>query len=155
MFRCSVRRATASRTMFKYGNPIGGLTSSPNHPDPLTAPTPPVEPTLAPTRPSRPAPLAIIQYYSGGNRLDTHALTCVSYSICRATHGRPEQPKQPVLRGSGKLKAMSIIPKKRCVYVLLAFQEEQHDLSRAHAAIVGEELPRGFKAVGDRGFAVR
>ena len=56
---------------------------------------------------------------------------------------------------SGKLKAMSIIPKKRCVYVLLAVQEEQHDLSRAHAAIVGEELPRGFKAVGDRGFAVR
>eukprot|EP00964_Phaeocystis_antarctica_P081342 scaffold50891_cov63-Phaeocystis_antarctica.AAC.4 len=47
---------------------IGGPTSSTNHPDPLAAPTPPVEPTLAPTRPSRPAPLAIIQYYSGGKQ---------------------------------------------------------------------------------------
>eukprot|EP00964_Phaeocystis_antarctica_P074530 scaffold45837_cov49-Phaeocystis_antarctica.AAC.1 len=44
---------------------------------------------------------------------------------------------------------------RRCVDRLLAVREEQHDLSRAHAAIVSEELPRGFKAVGDRGFAVR
>eukprot|EP00964_Phaeocystis_antarctica_P045661 scaffold26294_cov60-Phaeocystis_antarctica.AAC.3 len=44
---------------------------------------------------------------------------------------------------------------RRCVDRLLAVREEQHDLGRAHAAIVGEELPRGFKAVGDRGFAVR
>ena len=45
---------------------------------------------------------------------------------------------------------------RRCELVtLLAIREEQHDLSRAHAAIVGEELPHGFEAVGDRGLAVR
>eukprot|EP00964_Phaeocystis_antarctica_P035171 scaffold20061_cov76-Phaeocystis_antarctica.AAC.1 len=44
---------------------------------------------------------------------------------------------------------------RRCVDVLLAVQEEQHDVSRAHAAIVGEVLPRGFEAVGDRGVVAR
>ena len=39
-------------------------------------------------------------------------------------------------------------------FTLLAVRDEQHDLSRAHAAIV-EELPRGFEARGDRGLAVR
>ena len=37
----------------------------------------------------------------------------------------------------------------RCVDRLLAVRDEQHDLSRAHAPIVGEELPRPFEAVGD------
>eukprot|EP00964_Phaeocystis_antarctica_P072787 scaffold44586_cov48-Phaeocystis_antarctica.AAC.1 len=44
---------------------------------------------------------------------------------------------------------------RRCVDRLAAVRDEQHDLSRAHAAIVGEELPRRFEAVGDRGPAVR
>eukprot|EP00964_Phaeocystis_antarctica_P048351 scaffold27991_cov54-Phaeocystis_antarctica.AAC.5 len=44
---------------------------------------------------------------------------------------------------------------RRCVDRLLAVREEQHDLSRPHAAFVGEELPRRFEAVGDRGLAVR
>ena len=44
---------------------------------------------------------------------------------------------------------------RRCVDRLLAVRNEQHNLSRAHAAIVLEQLPRGFEAVGDRGFAVR
>eukprot|EP00964_Phaeocystis_antarctica_P048345 scaffold27989_cov45-Phaeocystis_antarctica.AAC.1 len=35
-------------------------------------------------------------------------------------------------------------PARRCVDRLLAVREEQHDLSRADAAIIGEELPRGF-----------
>ena len=43
---------------------------------------------------------------------------------------------------------------RRCVDRLLAIREEQHDLSRAHAAIIGEELPRGFETGGDRGLAV-
>ena len=44
---------------------------------------------------------------------------------------------------------------RRCVDRLLAVRDKQHDLSRAHAPIVGEELPRPFEAVGDRGLAVR
>ena len=43
----------------------------------------------------------------------------------------------------------------RCVDRLLAVRDDQHDLSRSHAAIVGEELPRGFEAVRDRRLAVR
>ena len=40
---------------------------------------------------------------------------------------------------------------RRRVDRLLAVGDEQHDMSRIHAATVGEELPRGIEAVGDRG----
>ena len=46
---------------------------------PVVAPTPPVAPTLAAKRTSRPAPFHIIQYYSGETGY-THALTFVSYA---------------------------------------------------------------------------
>eukprot|EP00964_Phaeocystis_antarctica_P097622 scaffold63707_cov49-Phaeocystis_antarctica.AAC.2 len=55
-------------------------------------------------------------------------------------------------RGDGRLHRRLV---SRCVDRLLAIREEQHDLSRARAATIGEELPRGFEAVGDRGLAVR
>eukprot|EP00964_Phaeocystis_antarctica_P031789 scaffold17974_cov69-Phaeocystis_antarctica.AAC.2 len=50
-------------------------------------------------------------------------------------------------------------PVSRCVDRLPAVREEQHDLSRILAGITVvdsvEEVPHGFKAVGDRGLAVR
>jgi hypothetical protein len=38
---------------------------------------------------------------------------------------------------------------RRCVDRLLAVRDEQHNLRRTYAALVGEETPRGFEAVGD------
>eukprot|EP00964_Phaeocystis_antarctica_P059262 scaffold35182_cov56-Phaeocystis_antarctica.AAC.5 len=55
-------------------------------------------------------------------------------------------------RGNGRLHRRLV---SRCVDRLLAIREEQHDLSRARAATFGEELPRDFEAVGDRGVPVR
>eukprot|EP00964_Phaeocystis_antarctica_P126899 scaffold90565_cov49-Phaeocystis_antarctica.AAC.1 len=87
-------------------------------------------------------------------RLGLARVAVSGYSI-GAADGVPKSETRVPLPGRALCGADAVRDARSLVDRLLAVQDEQHDPSRAHAGIVGEELPRGFEAVGDRGFAVR